>query len=293
MAIIQFEKSRIDILEISKSAIKTDVLRLDVIHPVISGNKWFKLKNYIKEAKDLNKKIIITFGGAYSNHIIATAAAAKKYGFKSVGIIKSHQPAELSHTLKHAINFGMQIQFSTSEETNKKIISNYPDKDLYIINMGGYGMRGKEGAKDILAETNTLSYSHIICAAGTGTMLAGITEAALIHQKIIGINVLKNNSSIQNDITGLLPGEKHKQFCIIHDYHFGGYAKHTPELINFMNDFYKKNGIPSDFVYTGKLFFAVHDLIQKNFFSEGSNLLIIHSGGLQGNNSLPKGTLIF
>ena len=275
-----------------------NVLRTDLIHPVISGNKWYKLKEYLKDAICLNKKIILTFGGAYSNHIVATAAAAKHHGFQSVGIIRGEKAATLSHTLQFATEDGMRLYFNSRELYKTKTIpdevfSDHAEQDIYIVGEGGYGKKGVEGAKAILDQANTSQYSHLIAATGTGTTLAGMIEASAPEQQVIGISVFKNNFSLQQQIRNLISIENQNRFTLVHDYHFGGYAKYNTMLTDFMNVWYKKTQIPSDFVYTGKLFFAVHDLIQHNFFSEGSKILVIHSGGLQGNQSLPKGTLIF
>ncbi len=283
---------------LSKFHTTVDVLRLDLLHPVVSGNKWFKLKEYLIEAKALNKKTIASFGGAYSNHIVATAAAAQMNGLKSMGIIRCQKPRQLSHTLQQAMNFGMELHFISREAYKEKTIPSevwmhYDPNEIYFINEGGYGSKGMEGAKDILNQTDASSYTHIIAAVGTGTTVAGLTEASNSNQKIIGISVLKNSFSLQQEIEALLSKDNQKKFSLIHDYHFGGYAKCTQALLNFMNDWYRQTGIPSDFVYTGKLFFAANDLVQKNYFPEKSRLLIIHSGGLQGNQSLSKGTLIF
>jgi 1-aminocyclopropane-1-carboxylate deaminase len=277
---------------------KVDVLRLDLIHPVISGNKWFKLKEYLKEAKILNKKIILTFGGAYSNHIVATAAAAKQNGFNSVGIIRGEKPTIFSHTLEDAMNFGMNLFFLSRNDYRKKLIpteifDRYHEEDIYVINEGGYGAKGVEGAKTILQLTNFSSYTHILDVVGTGTTIAGLTEASHKHQSVTGISSMKNNFSLQQETEEFLSAENKHRFKLIHDYHFGGYAKYTQQLIDFMNEWYRQTNIPSDFVYSGKLFFAVNDLLEKNCFPPGSKLLVMHSGGLQGNQSLPKGTLIF
>jgi 1-aminocyclopropane-1-carboxylate deaminase len=275
-----------------------DVLRLDRIDPVVSGNKWFKLKEYLKEASGLGKTTILTFGGAFSNHIVATAAACAKYGFKSIGIIRGERPVELSHTLRDAQGFGMQLHFTSREAYRRKDIpaealAIVPENEMYLVNEGGYGNKGMEGAKDILSFCDIEQYTHIMAAVGTGTMLAGLTEAAGDQQQVIGISVMKNNFSLQHEVEQLLPPAKHQQFTILHDYHFGGYAKHTPELLQFMNSWYTDTLIPSDFVYTAKVFYALNDMVQKNYFPQGSRVLVIHSGGLQGNRSLPKGTLIF
>lgn len=273
--------------------IEADVLRLDKIHPVISGNKWFKLRYYLEEAKRLNKKRIVTFGGAWSNHIVATAAACKLYGFKSTGIIRGEEPKVPSSTLREAKESGMELFFVSREDYKYKIISeNLQNDDYYYINEGGYGIKGADGAATILDYCKKEDYSHICCACGTGTMSAGLMKGTNTKNEIIAISVLKNNLAVEEDIRALLQAEN-SDLTVIHDYHFGGYAKHSAMLLDFMNDFYRKTSVPSDFVYTGKLFFGIYDLILKKYFPSGSRLLIIHSGGLQGNASLSKGTLIF
>jgi len=297
--LIPLKNIRVDPVDfLSKFHTTVDVLRLDLIHPVISGNKWFKLKEYLKEAKALNKKIILTFGGAYSNHIVATAAAAKQSRFKSIGIIRGEKPTTISHTLQNASSYGMELYFiSRTEYRNKtiptEISQQYKEEDIYVINEGGYGKKGVEGAKDILQQIDTSPYTHIIDSVGTGTTISGLIEGSAEYQTIIGISSLKNNYSLQQGIENLVSAENMKKFSLIHDYHFGGYSKYSKQLIDFMNEWYQLTAIPSDFVYTAKLFFAVQDLVQKNYFPQGSKLLIVHSGGLQGNQSLPKGTLIF
>jgi 1-aminocyclopropane-1-carboxylate deaminase len=272
--------------------IEAEVLRLDKIHPLISGNKWFKLRYYLEEAKNQGKKRIITFGGAWSNHIIATAVACKLYGFHSTGIIRGEEPANYSATLNEAKALGMKLVFINRQDYRQK---NIPDHiitdDCYMINEGGYGSKGAEGAAGILSFCNPDKYTHIFCACGTGTMTAGIVMAGG-KRKIIAISVLKNNSGAEQCIRNLLPDMK-SDFSVIHDYHFGGYAKLKPDLISFMNEFYRQTSIPSDFVYTGKMFFGFQDLVRQNYFPAGSRVLVIHCGGLQGNASLNKGTLIF
>ena len=299
MSISKPEQSRVDsISSIYNFHTKVDVLRLDVIHPVISGNKWFKLKEYFKDAELLHKKTILTFGGAFSNHILATSASAELFGFKSIGIIRGEEPTNLSFTLREANKYGMQLYFISREEYKQKklpqaVLDDFDQNDIYLIYEGGYGIKGMEGAASILHETDISNYTHIIAAVGTGTMLAGLTYSSYPNQKTIGISVLKNNYSLSTEIERLLPKDKHQQYTLRYDYHFGGYAKYKPELIHFMNEWYSKTGIPSDFVYTAKMFYAVDDLIKQAYFPADSRLLLIHSGGLQGNNSLTKGTLIF
>lgn len=277
----------LSLAELTEKDCRAAVLRLDQIHPVVSGNKWFKLKYYLENAANTGAQTLLTFGGAYSNHIIATAFAAKVKGFSSIGIIRGEQPQQLSPTLQSAIDYDMQLIFLSREAFKKKEqaeevqallnrLTNY-----YLIPEGGAGPLGIKGSKEILElAANHNTYSHILCALGTGTMFAGLQQSAAPHQQVIAIPVLK----------GMIDpvGTRRGAF-----YHFGGYAKKTPELLSFMNNFYERTGIPTDFVYTGKLLYAFMDLLRNDFFPPGSNILLIHSGGLQGNNSLLEGTLYY
>lgn len=273
-----------------------DVLRLDKIDPIISGNKWFKLKYYLTEAIDNNRRRLLTFGGAWSNHIAATACAAKKAGLESVGIIRGEAPATPSPTLVLATAQGMQLVFVSREQYNQKndpafierLCNNYGRP--FIIPEGGEGEAGVKGASEIMNLVHNNNYTHIICAVGTGTQLAGIAKTATNLQHVIGVPVLKGFDNWQ-------PRFVHEgtmqRLHILNGYHMGGYAKKNESLLDFMNGFYTQTGIPTDWVYTGKLFFAVTDLLKKGYFPAGSRVLAIHSGGLQGNNSLKTGTLNF
>ncbi len=295
----EVDLSRAQVVPIQKKLyqqkeVSLSVLRLDAIHPIISGNKWFKLKEYLAEAKALGKKKLVTFGGAFSNHIVATAAAGQQKGFETFGIIRGERPPQLSHTLQQAIELGMQLHFVSREAYRQK---NIPAEilaldDAYRIAEGGYGPKGALGASTILDLVDKQQFTHFAAAAGTGTMLAGLLAAAAENQQVVGISVLKNYFELENDALKLIAEPKGK-WDVLHQYHFGGYAKKTEALLQFMNDWYTQTGIPSDFVYTGKLFYALNDLIQKDYFPRGAQVLAIHSGGLQGNASLPKGTLIF
>jgi 1-aminocyclopropane-1-carboxylate deaminase len=275
--------------------ISISVLRLDLLHPVISGNKWFKLKFYIDEAKRLHKKRIITYGGAWSNHIVATSCACSLNKLNAVGIIRGEEPFEYSDTLKAAKDFGMGLIFLNRKDYQNKILPLIPDEQNdYIIPEGGYGIKGAEGFSTALDYCNKNEFTHFVCAVGTGTMMAGLIKAIEQAQHVVGISVLKNNLDLSPAVNSLLtPKEQLKKFDLMEGYHFGGYAKYNSELLQFMNSFYSESNIPSDFVYTGKLFFALKDLAEKNYFLPGSKILTVHSGGLQGNSSLKKGTLIF
>ncbi len=274
-----------------------DMLRIDLLHPIVSGNKLFKLKHYILEAKEKSNDGIITFGGSYSNHLVASAYAAKQIGITSLGIIRGEQPKELSSTLSDCITHGMELQFISREAFDKIDLNDlavkYPSKQ--IIPQGGFGSLGAKGASEILSFEGSENYTHIIAACGTGTMAAGLTNNSNSSQKIILVSVLKNNFSITDEIRKLIYYERvgTNKFDILFNYHHGGYAKKDKALLEIMNSFYERHKIKTDFVYTGKMISAFYDLLKKNFFLPGSNILLIHSGGLQGNRSLTNNELSF
>ncbi len=273
-----------------------DILRLDQLHPVVSGNKWFKLQYYLQDTIASKKTTVATFGGAYSNHIVATAYAAKEAGLQSLGYIRGEKPNKLSLTLQNAIEYGMQLAFIDRKMYRDKewVIQQNNDPQFYWIMEGGYGDLGSKGAADILKPVDTSGYSHILCAVGTGTMLSGLVRAALPGQQVIGISVLKDHFGLEKEVNALLDEDsKKKKFSIHHHYHFGGYAKHPPELIAFMRETWLQEQLPTDIVYTSKLLFAAKKLIAGDYFPGGARVLLIHSGGLQGNTSLPPNTLPF
>lgn len=272
--------------------VSVSVLRLDAMHDAISGNKWFKLKEHLAAAQQQNKKIVLTFGGAFSNHLLATAAACRLAGFASIGIVRGEKPKLFSHTLHDVLQHGMQLYFIAREDYKNKIIpqevlEKHRAEAIYIVPEGGYSALGCAGSMGILKSCDTASFTHIIAAVGTGTMLAGLLRSKAKQQQVVGISVLKNNFSIEAAIEKLAQEKP----LVLHDYHFGGYAKHKPGLLQFMNAFYESTGIATDFVYTGKTFYAAHALMEQGFFPPQSRILLVHSGGLQGNRSLPQGAL--
>lgn len=262
------------------------VLRLDVIHNQISGNKWFKLQLYLNEALQQKCSRIVTFGGAYSNHIVATAVACQLAGISCMGVIRGD--VQTNPTLTIAVAAGMQLQFiDRTHYKNKTIVQQQLQQPGdYWINEGGYGRLGAEGAMNI-HQYILPSTTHIIAAVGTGTMMAGLIQAALPHQNMIGIPVLKGADMIQQDIEYLVnDSKKMKQMTWISACHFGGYAKHNAILLQKMNEWWQLYQLPTDKVYTAKLIWAVFDLVEKKYFPAGSKIVAIHSGGLQGNASL-------
>ncbi len=277
----------------SEKGLQVAVLRLDLLHPVISGNKWFKLRYYIEEAHRQNKDRLVTFGGAWSNHIHATAAAGKLYGLHTTGIIRGEQPPLLSDTLLQAMEMGMQLVYVSREAYRQDHIPEHIDlQTAILVPEGGAGPDGVKGAASICSLFNLEEYTDVCCAVGSGTMMAGLMQALPAKVKVTGISAMKNNQSLSAEVAALA-GSSLSQPKIKHNYHFGGFARHTNQLLDFMNDLYKDTGMPTDKVYTGKLFYAAHDLARNNYFAPGSKILLIHSGGLQGNRSLPNGSLIF
>lgn len=282
-------------VQFTRSEIALDVLRLDALHEVVSGNKYFKLINYLQDAIASNAKGIATFGGAFSNHIVACAFACKEAGIPCTGIIRGEEPAFYSATLKDAKNNGMNLHFISRQDYRDKESLKKKFNNFYWINEGGYGNIGAAGIEDIYNYIPGFqAYQWIVCAVGTGTTMAGLMNGAATNQKILGISTMKNNFSLEADIRALLREKNTMQeLLLLHDFHFGGYAKYTADLIHFMNETWEKSRLPLDFVYTAKAYYAIHSLMKNNFFSHADKILFIHSGGLQGNRSLPKNTLQF
>jgi 1-aminocyclopropane-1-carboxylate deaminase len=277
-------------------AVDVDVLRLDELHPQISGNKWFKLRLYIDRAVRENKKALLSFGGAWSNHLLATAAAGQSMGLQTIGIVRGETAT--SEMLAEAAQLGMRIFFSSRSDYSKKIVpenvwDSFSETETLIIPEGGFGEEGARGAAGIAAVAAWESYTHIVAAVGTGATLAGLATASLPGQMVSGISVLKNNLQLDDAVRSLVPHNKQQAVRVLHQFHEGGYARANPGLLHFMNEWFEKTGIPSDFVYTGKMFRAADTLIKQGFLGSGSRILLVHTGGLQGNRSLAPGTLIF
>lgn len=287
--------------------IEWHVLRADSIHPVFSGNKFYKLRLYLQDALQKNHTILLTEGGPWSNHLVATAFAANRCGLASIGIVNGWPLRTPSATLEEAADLGMKLVFRQGRSL-RECMGSVGCTEAYHIPAGGAGTAGVRGASGMLQHVQTGSYSHIICAVGTGTMLAGLMLAALpggptpsqsqrtegtLHGGVYGVSVLLH-ADLEKDVAALLePIGDFPQPVILHGYEEGGYARTSEELISFMNQFYEASGIPTDLVYTGKLMRAVQQMIRQNAFPPGSRILTIHSGGLQGNRSLKKGKLIF
>ena len=270
-----------------------DVLKLQEVHPVVSGNKWYKLKYYLQEAVERGYTRIITRGGPYSNHIIATAWAARELGLESLGIIRGLAPPVLSPTLQDALSFGMALRFTEKNQFANFQLPESETKSALYIPEGGVGILGILGAADILSGIDFASYTHILGASGTGTMITGLAISALPHQQVLGISVLNNAPAPLTDISVWLKNWPGVNPPTILHYAYGGYAKVHPTVLSTIRNCWEQEQLPLDFVYTGKLFSATRELIQQAYFAKQNRLLLIHSGGLQGNRSLPVGSLPF
>ena len=283
---------------LTEKNIKLMAARLDKIHPIISGNKLFKLHYFLEEAM-LKQKPVATFGGAYSNHLAAAAYSCKLAGLPCTGFIRGEEPIALSPTLLRCRDDGMQLIFLSREKY--KILSAHPHAtdfaqlaaDTLMIPEGGYHPEGAKGASLILDAVAKAEADFICIAVGTATTLAGLLRGAATHQQVIAVPVLKNFTDWSDRLLHLNGTSAYNNFSTWNEYHFGGYAKKTPALLQFMNEIYEQYELPTDFVYTSKLLFAVMDKIKNNWFPQNSKILCLHTGGLQGNQSLPKGSLIF
>lgn len=286
---MQLDYNNITLQTISPSwlpdTIRAAVLRLDLLHPEVSGNKWFKLRYNLEAALAQGKTRILTFGGAYSNHIAATAAACQLAGIACTGVIRGEQPPVLSHTLRNAAARGMTLHFISREAYRLKNETDwnalYPD--AYVVPEGGNNALGAKGCEEILPLAADHSFTHIACAVGTGTTLAGLINSAAPEQEIRGYMVLKGADYLEQEIRSLLTSPPLPHWQLVHQHHGGGYAKVTPALTAFIRQFYEETGIPLDIVYTGKLFMGFRQDVQNDMYPAGSNVLLIHTGGLQGN----------
>ncbi|MGL5144467.1 MAG: 1-aminocyclopropane-1-carboxylate deaminase/D-cysteine desulfhydrase [Acinetobacter junii] len=266
--------------------VQLTVKRLDLIHPQISGNKFFKLKYNLLEAKQQNLNQVLTFGGAYSNHIAATAYAAHYFGFQSIGVIRGEELAKqaLNPTLQTAQDFGMQLHFVSRAEYRlrheleylQQLKQRYPN--TWIIPEGGTNDLAIQGTKEILSADDRENYDVICCAVGTGGTIAGIIESSSDQQHILGFSALKGDF-LKYDIQ---QWTNKTNWSLTDEYCCGGYAKTNSELLQFMQQFEQQYAVPLEQVYTAKMMMGLFDLIQQGNFPVNTRILAIHTGGLQG-----------
>ncbi|MEM9824493.1 MAG: pyridoxal-phosphate dependent enzyme [Bacteroidota bacterium] len=283
---------------LSDSGVKLWIKRDDLIHTQISGNKWRKLKYNIRQMQQEGKKGMITFGGAFSNHIYATAAAGQYFGFSTIGIIRGEASAALNPTLAFAHSCGMQLQFVSRmayrDQLGLQSELDLPWEEYYLLPEGGsngYALPGCAEMIDELKQQLDNQYPDYCClSCGTGGTMAGLITGLKGAGQLIGFSALKGDFH-QSAIADLLAQNQYPQYTnwqINTRYHFGGYARHNAQLIELMQCFYQDFQIPLDPIYTGKLFYGIFELIREGFFPKGSTVVALHSGGLQGNQGFTK-----
>ena len=276
----------IDLPLLREKGIQLYLKREDTIHPFISGNKYRKLKYNLLEAKKQGKDTLLTFGGAFSNHIAATAYAGREQGLQTIGVIRGE---ELVHkwqsnpTLKLAHEHGMRFHFVSRSDYRLKnepsFLQNLKERfgEVYLLPEGGTNALAVKGCSEILTEEDA-TFDYICSAAGTGGTAAGLIHASLPHQTVLAFPALKGNFLLDEIRTFV----QHERWQLVTDYHFGGYAKVDQQLIAFINLFKHETGIPLDPIYTGKMLFGIFDLVKRDVFAPGTQILAIHTGGLQG-----------
>ena len=277
---------------IGKYGVELFIKREDLTDPIISGNKYRKLKYNLLNAKDIGLNTLLTFGGAYSNHIHAVAYAGHKYGFNTIGVIRGEETLPLNPTLLDASNYGMNFHYISRVEYRDKMAPNSIEKlenqfgEFYLVPEGGSNALAVKGCTEIL-DKNEKSFDHICCACGTGGTIAGIIASLNGSKKVWGFPALKNGEFLKKDISNLIgsySSQSYNNWDLITKYHFGGYAKFNTDLIRFINQFKRQHNIQLDPIYTGKLLFAIYEEIKNGFFKTGERILAIHTGGLQGIN---------
>jgi 1-aminocyclopropane-1-carboxylate deaminase len=268
------------------------VKREDLMHPYISGNKLRKLKYNLIAAKEAKLNTLLTFGGAYSNHIYATAAAGKLYGFETIGIIRGEKIEPFNATLQFASDCDMKLKFLSRgkyrEKETLEFIAELNSKfgDFYLLPEGGTNNLAIKGCCEILQPEEYDHYNYICCSCGTGGTITGILSACNYKANILGFSVLKGDFmenevlKLYNDFNDNLQ-QKKPNFTMLNDYHFGGYAKSNPDLEGFIDNFITEYKIPIEHVYTAKMFYGIFDLIKQDYFPENSKILAIHTGGLR------------
>lgn len=287
---INFKEPYIQTLDISPEQLPVksiDILRLDEIHPVVSGNKWYKLKGHINHILAHQLDGFVTFGGAFSNHLSAAAYAAKGYNLQAHAIVRGQElEHKLSPTLKTCLDLGMILEFVDRTTYKSKAELEYLAHlqqrfpNLLIVPEGGNSSLGLDGF-DELIPLISCDYSHIICSVGSGTTISAIANIAAPQQKVLGFVPMKNGIYLKDELKIY-----NNNLALLDLYHFGGFGKYNTQLVAFMNLFYRRYNVPLDIVYTSKMFCGLFAEIQNGRFDSDANILVVHTGGLQGNQSI-------
>ena len=286
---MKIETQEISIPLLKEKEVRLFIKRIDKVHPFVSGNKWFKLKYNLLEAQKRGFETLLTFGGAYSNHIAATAFVAKEKGFKSIGVIRGEEHLPLNPTLRFAKDNGMELHYVSRSDYREKTTPDFLEQlkaqfgDFYLIPEGGTNELAIQGTAEILNANDTQDY--ICCAVGTGGTIAGIINASTDKQTVIGFPAIKGIDVLENDIKNWTNKSNYK---FINTYVGNGYVKVSKPLVEFINEFNATHDIPLDAIYTGKMLMGILDLIGKDYFPKGSSILAIHTGGLQGNKGMSE-----
>jgi 1-aminocyclopropane-1-carboxylate deaminase len=275
-------EQKIELPLFAQKQVEVWMKRDDLLHPFVSGNKYRKLKYLAQDALQQGKTHIVTFGGAYSNHLVATASAGAAMGLKTTAILRGDE--ELKNPMLSICQlYGMELkQVSREEYRNKdaafaKFFSDAAN--VYRIEEGGYCALGANGCTDLIAEL-TQPYQHIFCAVGTGTTVAGLINGAPAQTQIHGIVALKGAEYIKGEIDALL--HQPKNYTLHHNFYFGGYGKFDKTIIDFIKDFASQTGVLLDPVYTAKMMMGVTQLIEQDYFAPNTKILAVHTGGLWG-----------
>ena len=277
--------------------LQVDMLRIDLHDPDIPGNKFWKLKYNIREMEDRGLDTMVSFGGAYSNHISALAAAGRKYGFKSVGIIRGEELSGDNPTLAEAAKQGMELKFidRTTYRDWKKGAVDLDEflgmENYYLLPEGGSNALAVRGCAEILNES-TREYNIICCPVGSGGTLAGLIAGSVPEQNILGFSALKGGEYLEEEVMDLVeayaPGIDRKNWLLNHDYHFGGFASVKLTLLKTYQKFLELNNVELDLIYTVKMVYGVWDLLRSGSLDPDKRILLIHTGGQQGNASMKE-----
>ncbi|MDQ2657694.1 MAG: pyridoxal-phosphate dependent enzyme [Bacteroidota bacterium] len=271
-----------------EAGVKLLLKREDLNHSLVSGNKWWKLKYNLREAVRQGHNTLLTFGGAYSNHIYATAAAARESNFKSIGIIRGERTLPLNPTLQFALDQGMQFHYVSRGSYREKETPAFQKKlrdqfgDFYLIPEGGTNELALKGCEEFGSMLNSMAADYICLPVGTGGTMAGIVKSISPGTTVLGFAVLKDAGSLEPKIRMLIGGSVDAKWKVVTDYAYGGYAKRSDVVTKFTRTFLERTNVPLDFVYTGKMMCAIFDMIGKGFFQKGATILAIHTGGMQG-----------
>lgn len=277
---------------LTPSQIRLLVRREDLNHPLVSGNKWWKLKYNLKAAKEAGHKTLLTFGGAYSNHIFATAAAAKEEGFKSIGVIRGEETLPLNPTLSFAKHRGMKLHYVSRAAYRLKDDPAFMDElkkefgEFYLIPEGGTNALAVKGCSELGAKLSETQFDYLCLPVGTGGTLAGIASGLEGSGSIIGFSTLKDGHFLNDAVEVLINdcnSKSYHNWKIETAFHFGGYAKTTTELQRFIKEFQTNHSIPLEAVYTGKMMFGIREMVKAGYFRKGSTIMAVHTGGLASN----------